>query len=555
MSDPNPTSPDLTRRERDVLEALCRPALHGNVFEEPASVREIAAALVVTEAAVKQHLLHLYDKFGIAETGERRRVRLAREAIRRRAVVLSDSAQASTSELPEVRYVRSGDVNIAYQILGDGPVDLVFVPGFISNLESAWWHASMAAFYRRLARFSRLIVFDKRGTGMSDRATGIADLETRMDDVRAVMDAARSSRAALLGYSEGASMAALFAATYPERTRALVMYGALVALRWSPETPWALTPEGFDRWIADIETRWGTTEYCEEQLRVDAPSRADDDEFRRWYATRLRLGASPSAAAAAVRMAAESDIAAILPAIRVPTLVLHRSGDRLVPVNNGRYLGAHIPGAQYIELAGDDHLPWVGEYETIVLPIESFLGDVDRDDASEPDRAVATVLFVDIVGSTQKAVELGDSRWRELLEQFRALIRRQLVRYRGRELDTAGDGVFASFDGPARAIRCACSVSDETRALGVEVRIGLHTGECEFIDGKLGGIAVHIGARIAAEAEPGEVLVSSTVKDLVAGADMEFRERGVATLKGIPGRRQLFGVDPQSVLTPRPEVA
>jgi class 3 adenylate cyclase len=401
----------------------------------------------------------------------------------------------------------------------------------------------MAAFYRRLAGFSRLIVFDKRGTGMSDRVTGIADLETRMDDVRAVMDAARSSRAALLGYSEGASMAALFAATYPERTLALLMFGALVALRWSRETPWALTREDFDRWVADIETRWGTPEYCDEQLRKDAPSRADDDEFRRWYATRLRLGASPSAAAAAVRMAAESDIAAILPAIRVPTLVLHRSGDCLVPVDSGRYLGAHIPGAQYIELEGRDHLPWVGEFETLVQPIEDFLADVGREDAAEPDRAVTTVLFADIVDSTQKAVELGDARWRELLERYHALIRRQLVRYRGRELDTAGDGFFACFNGPARAIRCACSVSDATRTIGVDVRIGLHTGECELIDGKVGGIAVHVGARIAAEAEPGEVLVSGTVKDLVAGSDIEFRERGIATLTGIPGQRELFAVD------------
>jgi class 3 adenylate cyclase len=413
----------------------------------------------------------------------------------------------------------------------------------------------MAAFYRRLARFSRLIVFDKRGTGMSDRATGIADLETRMDDVRAVMDAARSSRAALLGYSEGASMAALFAATYPERTLALLMYGALVALRWSPETPWALTPEDFDRWVADIETRWGTTEYCDEQLRVDGPSRADDDEFRRWYATRLRLGASPSAAAAAVRTAAQSDIAAILPAIRVPTLVLHRSGDRLVPVFNGRYLGARIPAARYIELAGDDHLPWVGDYETLVLPIENFLSEVGGDNVSEPDRAVTTVLFVDIDGSTQKGVELGDSGWRELLERHRDLIRRQLLHYRGSELDTTGDGFLASFDGPARAIRCACSVSEATRATGVEVRIGLHTGECELVDGKLGGIAVNIGARIAAEAEPGEVLVSATLKDLVAGSEIEFLERGTAMFAGIPGQRQLFAVDPQSVLTPRPEVA
>lgn len=467
----------------------------------------------------------------------------------------SISAQASTAELPEVRYVRSGEVNIAYQIVGDGPVDLVFVPGFISNLESAWWHPSMAAFYRRLARFSRLIVFDKRGTGMSDRATGIADLETRMDDVRAVMDAARSPRAALLGYSEGASMAALFAATYPERTLALLMYGALVALRWSPETPWALTSEDFDRWVADIETRWGTTEYCDEQLRVDGPSRADDEEFRRWYATRLRLGASPSAAAAAVRMAAQSDIEAILPSIRVPTLVIHRSGDRLVPVFNGRYLGARIPAARYIELAGDDHLPWVGDYETLVLPIENFLAEVGSDIVSKPDRAVTTVLVVDFDGSAQKAVEPGGPGRRELLDRHRDLIRRQLLDYRGRELDTTGDGFLASFDGPARAIRCACSVSEAMRTTSVEVRIGLHTGECELVEGKLRGIAVDIGVRIAAEAEPGEVHVSATLKDLVAGSEIEFLKRGTVTFAGIPGQRQLFAVDPRSVLTPRPKVA
>ena len=555
MSDLDAPAPDLTRRERDVLTALCRPALRGNVFEEPASVREIAAELVVTEAAVKQHLLHLYDKFEIAETGERRRVRLAREAIRRRAVVLSDSAKASTSELPEVRYVRSGEVNIAYQVVGDGPVDLVFVPGFISNLESAWWHPSVAAFYRRLAHFSRLIVFDKRGTGMSDRSTGIADLETRMDDVRAVMDAVRSPRAALLGYSEGASMAALFAATYPERTLALLMYGALVALRWSPETPWALTPEDFDRWVADIETRWGTPEYCDEQLRVDGPSRADDDEFRRWYATRLRLGASPSAASAAVRMAAQSDIAAILPAIKVPTLVLHRSGDRLVPVFNGRYLGAHIPTARYVELAGDDHLPWVGDYEALVLPIENFLAEVGSDAAAKPDRAVTTVLFADIGGATEKTVELGDSVSPELLQHNRDLIRNQLLRYRGRELDTTADGFVASFDGPARAIRCARAISDEMCANGVELRIGLHTGECELVDTGLRGITVDISAGIAAQARPGEVLVSATLKDLVAGSEIEFLERGTTTLAGTTDQRQLFAVDPQSVLTPRPEVA
>jgi hypothetical protein len=315
------------------------------------------------------------------------------------------------------------------------------------------------------------------------------------------------------------------------------MYGALVALRWSPETPWALTTEDFDRWIADVETRWGTTEYCDEQLRVDGPSRADDDEFRRWYATRLRLGASPSAAAAAVRMAAQSDVAAILPAIRVPTLVLHRNGDRLVPVFNGRYLGARIPAARYIELAGDDHLPWVGDVESLVLPIENFLAGVSNDNASKPDRALTTVLVVEVPA------------------RHHDLIRRQLLHYRGSELDRAGDGFVASFDGPARAIRCACSVSEATRDTGIEARIGLHTGECEVVAGRLGGVAVDIGAGIAAHAEHGEVLVSATLKDLVAGSEIEFLERGTATLAGIPGQRQLFAVEPQSVLTPRPEVA
>jgi pimeloyl-ACP methyl ester carboxylesterase len=451
-------------------------------------------------------------------------------------------AETSPAVGPEIHYVRSGDVNIAYQIVGDGPDDLVFVPGFVSNLEWGWKEPSLAAFYGRLARFSRLIIFDKRGTGVSDRISGVPDLETRMDDVRAVMDAARSSRAALLGYSEGGSMAALFAATYPERTLALVLYGAVVALLWSPETPWGLTREDFDRSVVNVETRWGTADYCDMQLDRDAPSRARDDVFRRWYATRMRLSASPTAAAAALRMVAGSDITTILPAIRVPTLVLHRTEDRLIPVDNGRYAAARIPGARYIELAGVDHLPWVGDAESVARPIEDFLADIDRDETSEPDRAVATVLFADIAGSTQKAVELGDARWRDLLERYHALVRRQLVRYRGRELDTMGDGIFACFDGPARAIRCACSLSEGTRTIGLDVRVGLHTGECEVVDGKLGGIAVHIGARIAAEAEPGEVLVSSTVRDLVAGSDIEFRDRGVATLAGIPGQRQLFAV-------------
>lgn len=446
-------------------------------------------------------------------------------------------------EVPEVRYAKSGSVSIAYSVVGDGPVDVVFVPGFVSNLEYGWYDVGLAQFYASLAEFSRLIVFDKRGTGLSDALGPGVSLETRMDDVRAVMDSAGSKRAVILGYSEGGSLATLFAATDPERTIGLILYGALIAGSWSPQTPWAWPRERWDEWLADIERRWGTPDYCREQLREDAPSKLDDADFARWYGTRLRLGASPGAAAALIRTAREVDLAHALPSVRVPTLVLHRAGDRLIDVANARYVAKQIPVARYVELPGEDHLPWVGDVARFVAEVKSFVTSAaETPDEGLADRVLATVLFTDIVGSTAKAAALGDRGWRDLLQSHHDRVRRELVRYRGRELDTAGDGFLANFDGPARAIRCARAIVHSVGELGLDLRVGLHTGECELLDGKVGGIAVHIGARVAAEAAPGEVLVSSTVKDLVAGSGIEFRDRGTAQLKGIPGEWRLFAV-------------
>ena len=438
----------------------------------------------------------------------------------------------------ETRYAKSGDVNVAYQIVGDGPFDLVFVPGFVSNLEYGWEEPTLARFYERLASFCRLIIFDKRGTGVSDRVSGVPDLETRMDDVRAIMDAAGSERAAVLGYSEGGALAALFAATYPERMPAVILYGVYLSMEAPGRATLAMPLE-------EVERRWGAPDLCDEFLREDAPSLADDADFRRWYATRLRLGASPAAVVALRKMVREIDVRPILPSIRVPALILHRTDDRTCGIENGRYAAERIPDAVYVELEGQDHLPWVGDSEAIIREVERFLTGIwERGGWEEPEteRVVSTVLFTDIVGSTARAAELGDRQWRELLQKHHALVRRQLARYRGRELDTAGDGFFASFDGPARAIRCACALTRAARELGLDIRAGLHTGECEIVDGKIGGIAVHIGARVAKEAQPGEVLVSSTVKDLVVGSGLQFRERGVTALKGVPGEWRLFGV-------------
>ncbi|HEX5584855.1 adenylate/guanylate cyclase domain-containing protein [Gaiella sp.] len=446
-------------------------------------------------------------------------------------------------DVPQTRYARSGDVSIAYQVVGEGPFDVVLVPGFVSNVEFGWEDPHLAEFLRSFGSFCRLIVFDKRGTGLSDRVRGVPTLETRMDDVRAVMDSVGSERAALIGYSEGASMALFFATTYPKRTVALVMYGTHLFWDWLAAGRFEARHDSAQAALEEIERRWGTPAFCDELLENDAPSMLGDAEFRRWYATRIRLSASPHAAVELQRMNIDTDARGILSAVRVPTLILHRVGDRNVDVKNARYAAEHIPASRYVELPGDDHLPWIGDSDAIVHEIKAFVGAAwAAGQSHDPDRVLATVLFTDIVDSTTKAVELGDSRWRDLVSEHHARVRRELVAHRGVELDTAGDGFFASFDGPARAIRCACAIRDAVRDLDLEVRAGLHTGECELIDGKAGGVAVITGARIAALGGAGDVLVSSTVRDLVAGSGIELEDRGSHALKGLPEERLLYGV-------------
>jgi len=460
------------------------------------------------------------------------------------------SADTTPVKAPEIRYTKSADVSIAYSVVGDGPFDLVFVGGWVlSSLEVAW-EGPPAEFFERLSSFCRLILFDKRGTGLSDRATGIPDLETRMDDIRAVMDAVGSKRAAIMGFSEGGPMTLLFAATYPERSAAAVLFGTGPSYVGDEDFPWSPTPQQWPGILERIASRVGTQEWLDERLGAFAPSMRGNEALERWWKRWVQTSASPGAMVALARMNSEIDVRHTLPAIRVPTLVIHRSGDETSLIDEGRYTAERTPGAELVELAGADHAFWV-DPEQIALEVERFLRGIwDRGewDTVEFDRILATVLFTDIVGSTAKLAELGDRRWRELLQQHHALVRRQLVRFSGREIDTAGDGFFASFDGPARAIRCAWAITEAVSELGLEVRAGLHTGECEVVDRKVGGIAVHIGARVASEARPGEVLVSSTVKDLVAGSGIQFRERGVAELKGVPGEWRLYSAAGESAI-------
>jgi class 3 adenylate cyclase len=442
---------------------------------------------------------------------------------------------------PETRYARSGDVSIAYQVTGEGPFDLLQVPGFVTNVELAWQvHAS---FIRSLSSFCRLIRLDKRGTGMSDRVSGAPTLETRMDDVRAVLDAVGSERAALLGSADGGAMSILFAATYPERTWALILSTAYARRLWAPDYPWGLT-EADVQSEAEFDRSWGDVQRPLEFVEATTPGLEQESKLA--LATLLRQSASPGAVAALRAMNNEIDVRHVLPAIRVPTLVLNRAEQEPFFRRSARYLAEQIPGARHVEIQGGEQPSYTGYADRIIEESRRFLTEVWNERAwedAEPNRILATVLFTDIVASTAKAAELGDARWRELLDAHHAVIRRQLVRFRGTEIDTAGDGFFASFDGPARAIRCASAISKAVREVGLEVRAGLHTGECEVHDGKVGGIAVHIGARVAKEAGPGEVLVSSTVKDLVAGSGIAFLDRGVVELKGVPGEWRLFAVD------------
>lgn len=439
--------------------------------------------------------------------------------------------------LPETRYAKSGGVNIAYQTVGSGGRDLVLVPGWVSNIDVFWEEPTLARLLTRLASFSRLILFDKRGTGLSDRVSDMPSLEVRMDDVRAVMDAVGSECAALFGYSEGGAMCALFAATYPERASALIMGGSYARRTATPDYPWAPNEAQVLAFVDQIERDWGGPV----GIDLRCPSLAHDARYRQWWARWLRASASPAAAAAVVRMNMEIDIRHVLPAVRVPTLLLHSVNDRTMEFGASRYMASQIPGAKLVELNGIDHVPWGCDSEIIADEIEAFLTGARP--VAEPDRLLATVMFTDIVGATEHAARVGDRCWHDLLDSHYQVVRRALAHFRGREIDTAGDGLLASFDGPARAVRCACAISNEVRALGLEIRAGLHTGECELMGGKLGGIAVHTGARVAAQAQTGEVLVSSTVKDLVAGSGLKFEDRGLRALKGIPGDWRLFAVE------------
>ncbi len=435
----------------------------------------------------------------------------------------------------DVRYARSGDVSIAYRVIGEGDRDLLFVHGFAGNLEAEAVAPYMVKFDERLSRFSRLIKFDRRGTGLSDRVRETPSLETRMDDVRAVLDAVGAHRATLFATFEAAAMCMLFAASYPERTSGLVVYNPVAKGSWAPDYPWAMTLEESRRWLAELAESWGTQEAVDKLVRRMAPTRAEDAEFKGHILRNLRLGASPSAAQAIARMAAEIDIRDVLPAIRVPTLVLAMPQLR----DEARFVADRIPEARLLEVAGPDFM--------VALLGDSTYDEVERfvrglDAEAEPETVLATVLFTDIVGSTEKVAELGDRGWAELVSRHHSLVRRQLDAFGGTEIDTAGDGFFASFEGPLRAIRCARAIAESVRSLGVEVRAGLHTGECERVDGKIGGLAVNIGARVAAAAGPGELLVSSTVKDLVAGSAVEFDDRGTHELKGVPSEWRLFAV-------------
>jgi class 3 adenylate cyclase len=441
--------------------------------------------------------------------------------------------------LSPVRYAQSGDVNIAYQVLGEGDVDLVVVPGFVSHLEIGMENPRLRRFVERLNRFARVISFDRRGVGMSDPVDDVPTLETRGDDLRAVMDAAGSERAFLMGVSEGAPLSILFAAAHPERVRGMILYGGMARSTQAPGYPWANNKEAIIEAALEFSLpAWGTGE----SLDTFAPTLADDPAARQHQAKLERYGATPGMLQKVFLMFLDTDVREVLPAVNVPTLVLHRKGDRVVNVNAGRWMAEQIRGARFVELPGPDHLAYAGDTEALLREVELFVTGANAAPAAEIDRVLATVMFTDLVGSTERAATLGDAQWRDLREGYYTLVRAELERFRGREVKTLGDGMLATFDGPARAVRAAAAIAAATPGLGLETRIGVHTGECEILAGDVVGIAVHIAARIAAMAGPGEVLVSSTVKDLVVGSLIEFSDRGAHALKGVPGEWRVFSV-------------
>jgi class 3 adenylate cyclase/pimeloyl-ACP methyl ester carboxylesterase len=437
-------------------------------------------------------------------------------------------------EVPETQYAKSGDVNIAYQVVGDGPFDLIHVPPFVSNLELQWEDPAERRYYERLASFSRLIMFDKRGTGLSDRVA-VATLEERMDDLRAVMDDVGSQRAAVFGSSEGGALSVLFTATYPERVSALVLYGAYPRMAWAPDYPDGLPEEAWAEVERHIEGNWGRGHEVGSRAGPRRRSRLGQSALR-WE----RLSASPGAAVAIMQMIFQIDVRDLLSAIRVPTLVVYRTADISHAVGS-RYMGSHIPGAKVVELPGSDYFPYLGDQDAILDEIEEFLTGVRP--VPVPDRALVTVLFTDIVSSTERAAALGDDVWTRTLDRHDALVASEVERHRGRRIKTTGDGILATFDGPARAVRCAQAICEAVRSLGIEVRAGLHTGEIELRGADIGGIAVHIGQRVSALAGPGEVLVSSTVKDLVAGSGIAFADHGCHVLKGLADEWRVFAVE------------
>ncbi len=443
-------------------------------------------------------------------------------------------SEGSAMQSP-VKYAKHDGVHIAYRVFGEGPRDMALIPGTLSHCELYWEFPPNEYLLKRFTSFARVIVFDKRGQGLSDRVAE-QTLEERIGDVRAVMDAAGSERATIYGWSEGGAMSLMFAATYPERSSALVLCGSYATKR---SEPWGVSPEQFERYLRNLEERWGEGVL----VPTNAPSRRNDRTFLEYFGRLERASASPGAIAALMRANYGIDVRHVLPSIHLPTLILHRVGDSNVPVECGRYLAKHIPGAKYVELPGEDHLLQAFDQPTLDLlldEIEEFITGARS--GPEPDRVLLTVLFTDIVASTERAAAVGDRRWRELLDGYLRLARRELERSRGREVDVAGDGLFAVFDGPARAIRCAAAIRDAVPALGLQVRAGLHTGECELADSTVRGIAVHTGARIAAAARSQEILVSSTVRDLVAGSGLRFDDRGGHVLKGVPGEWRLFAV-------------
>ena len=435
---------------------------------------------------------------------------------------------------PQTQYASAGDISIAYQVVGDGPIDLVYAQGWLTNIEYAWESPHYADFLTKLGRFSRLIFFDKRGTGLSERDVGFPTLEQRTEDIAAVLDAVDSDNAALFGVSEGGNMSALFAATYPERTRALVLSGTTARGSWAPDYPWRSKPEETEQLITYMRRNWGKPFELDEA----APSMADNEAAREWWGAYIRNSASPKAAELITRLNSQIDIREILPTIRSPTLVINREHDAWGPSDEARYIADLIPNATLKIVPGVDHLPWYGDQDRMVGEIKEFL--TGQRDISPSERVLLTVLMTDIVGSTERAAALGDSRWRSLLDRHDAIVRRRVSDFGGQTINTTGDGFITAFTGPTRSIQCAEAIRVDLARLDLQIRVGVHTGECERRGSDLGGLAVHIAARILEHAPPGEILVSGTVKDLTVGSGLEMKPVGTQSLKGVPGHWPLY---------------